>query len=99
MYLPKGYDRSKINMDDDSDEDNNEAQSDLVRLALFLPFMSKVDQDSFRFSTAWWEDHYHKDHRGWDTTREKAEIKFQEKKTAEDFHTPDQTMITDNSFT
>ena len=43
MYLPKGYDRTKISIDDDSDDDNNEAQSDLVRLALFLPFMSKED--------------------------------------------------------
>lgn len=58
MYLPTGYHRSKINLDGDDDDFNNEGQSDLVRLALFLPFMSKEDQDSFRFSIAWWEDHY-----------------------------------------
>lgn len=59
MYLPPGYDRSKINLDGDLDNPyNNEGQSDLVRLALFLPFMPKEDQDSFRFTLEWWEAHW-----------------------------------------
>lgn len=75
MYLPNGYDRTKISIDDDSDDDNNEAQSDLVRLALFLPFMSKEDQDSFRFSTTWWENKY-LEKRNWQTAKEKDEAGF-----------------------
>lgn len=58
MYIhnhPEGVDRAKIHFNGDSNEANNECQSDLVRLALFLPFMSQDDQASFRFSREWWQ--------------------------------------------
>ena len=53
MYIDnttEGVDRAKIYFDGDSDDENNECQSDLVRLALFLPYMSQDDQASFRFT-------------------------------------------------
>lgn len=40
MHLLKGFNRNKLNFDGDLEDSNNEAQSDLVRIALFLPFMS-----------------------------------------------------------
>ena len=50
MDVPDDIDRAKIHFDGDDDDDNNECQSDLIRLALFLPYMSKEDQASFRFT-------------------------------------------------
>jgi len=38
--MGKELDRRKVNLDGDTNFDNNEAQSDLVRIALFLPFYS-----------------------------------------------------------
>lgn len=52
--LPEGVNRNKIHFDGDDNVENNECQSDLVRLALFLPYMSQDDQASFRFSENWW---------------------------------------------
>ena len=57
MHIPSNFNRARINLDDDIDEMNNEAQSDLVRIALFLPFMSKEDQESFKFTDEWWGEH------------------------------------------
>jgi len=50
MDVLDDIDRAKIHFDGDDDDDNNECQSDLIRLALFLPYMSKEDQASFRFT-------------------------------------------------
>jgi hypothetical protein len=36
----KELDRAKVNLDGDTNTENNEAQSDLVRIALFLPYYS-----------------------------------------------------------
>ena len=55
MSLPDKLDRKKINLDGDFDFENNEAQSDLVRLALFFPYFPADVQDSFNFSEKWWK--------------------------------------------
>ena len=39
MHLEECFNRKELNFDGDLEDSNNEAQSDLVRIALFLPFM------------------------------------------------------------
>ena len=49
IQVPVGKIREDFILDDDSDDFNNSAQSDLVRLALNFPYLSKECQDDFGF--------------------------------------------------
>ena len=42
-------DREKYIIDDDTDEDNDAIQSDIVRLALNLAFLKEEDAKDFKF--------------------------------------------------
>ena len=41
VQVPDGFEREDFIIDDDDDDENNCAQSDLVRLLLYLPYMSQ----------------------------------------------------------
>ena len=43
-------DRSEVIIDDDDDEGNDAAQSDLVRIALNLAYMSEAEARAFKFN-------------------------------------------------
>jgi len=43
-------DRNKFIIDDDNDEDNDSAQSDLVRVVLNLAFLTQEQAENFTFS-------------------------------------------------
>jgi len=49
IQVPAGIEREKYIIDDDDDDFNNCAQSDIVRIALFFPYLSKLQQDAFKF--------------------------------------------------
>ena len=50
MTAAEGEDRAEMIIDDDDDEGNDAAQSDLVRVALNLAFMTEAKARSFRFN-------------------------------------------------
>lgn len=50
IQVPPGKMREDFIIDDDEDDSNNCAQSDLVRLALYFPYMSAENQEKFNFS-------------------------------------------------
>jgi len=54
VSVPKGCTRAEYIIDDDDNEENDLAQSDLVKLVLNLPYMTEKRQKDFEFSTEWY---------------------------------------------
>ena len=48
-FSPSMEDRNKYIIDDDSDEDNDEAQSDLVRMVTNLAYLTEEEAKNFSF--------------------------------------------------
>ena len=54
MSVPKHTKRSDYIIDDDDNESNDLAQSDLVKLVINMPYMTEKFQRKFRFSIEWY---------------------------------------------
>lgn len=51
QYIPAGEpDRAELIIDNDKDEENDAAQSDLVRVALFLAYLTVDEAKNFKFT-------------------------------------------------
>lgn len=88
--MPKGTLRSDYIIDDDDNESNDLAQSDLVKLVLNLPYMSEKVKNNFEFSMQWYtrqtiieysssdneDEHKHEDHEEHDHSDESSKSSF-----------------------
>ena len=58
VKVPDGKKREDLIVDNDDNPFNNLAQSDLVRVVLYLPFFPKKFQEEFKFDNNWYEEKF-----------------------------------------